>query len=113
MPTTLSFPERIAALILINECQVGDRNFLSMIKLAKAELHLTEKDTKEFALIPRQGGGIDWDNEKAKKVQKFDIPESVLQYFKDRLKQLDSEKKLHMDLLPLADKMLGGTKKKG
>lgn len=112
MQISLNFPERVGLFILVEEAKVGDRKFLSMLNLAKEALRVREDDIKEYGVSNRPDGGINWNFEKAKKVKKYDVPESVMNHVTKRLADLEKSQQLTMELLPIADKILGESKKK-
>ena len=106
MTLSLSLPERIGVYILLSECKVGPRAFLNLIKDAKKAIEIKKEEMSEYGITGRPDGGIDWNKESADKTKDFTLSEGAYNFLKSRLEDLEKQEKLHIDLLPIANKIL-------
>jgi|GEM_PF-6072428 len=113
MKLTLTLGERVGAYIILIEVVQGPRHFLSLIKDAKQQMQFSAEDIKAYGVVPRAGGGIDWNRDATDQTKDLTISEGVHTYLKDRLTELDKHDKITLDLLDIANKILGEPTKNG
>lgn len=111
MTISLTLPERIGVIILLAEVNVGKRSFLNFIKDGRDAVEIKKEEIQEYGITGRQGGGLDWNKETADIAKEFTLSEGVSEFITKRLKELEDA--LPMDLLPLANKILGEAEKNG
>lgn len=105
MQLSLTLPERIGLIIVLDECSIGDRNFLSLVKHAKAEVDIKEEEIKEYSITARPGGGLDWAKKTQDVTKNFLLSDGVLDIVRKRLEEKEKLGRLHMDLLPILEKI--------
>lgn len=105
----LDLPERIALLgILPHE---GNIITLRLIKELQINVGFTEKEIKHFGLKEELKGStqsITWNPEKASEKKEIEFGEVATALVVSRLKQLDSQGKLHIGMMPLYEKFVEG-----
>lgn len=113
MTLSLTLPERIGAIILFAEVKIGNRAFLGFIKDARTAVELKEEEIKEYGIKGRPDGWLDWAKSTQDNEKEFTITDGAYNFMKTRLEDLDKQGKMAMDLLPLANKILGDSEKNG
>lgn len=112
MQLTLDFNERIGAYIILQQVNRGPRGFLNVVKDAKETLEVKKDEIAEYGVIPRPGGGLDWDKEKSKVTKEFTISEGAYNYIKSRLEEMDKGE-MDIEFVAIANKILGEPQKNG
>lgn len=105
----LDLPERIALLgILPHE---GSLVTLRVIRELQSKVGFTEEEIKRFGLKDAVKDGtltISWNPDLATETKDIEIGEVAKALIVNKLKQLDSQGKLHIGMLPLYEKFVEG-----
>lgn len=112
MELTLDFNERIGFYIILQQVARGPRPFLNLLKDAKEVLEIKKEEIAEYGVTPRQGGGLDWDKEKAKQEKTFTISTGAYNYVKGKLVEMD-EGEMDIEFVAIANKILGEQENNG
>jgi len=98
----LNVGERMITLTILP--QEGNIITLKMIRDLKSKIGLSAQELKEFE-VAQDGERVKW-NQKGLVPRDFDFAEAEIDLIKKQLKKLDSDGKLHQDMLPVYEKFV-------
>lgn len=108
----LNIAERLALLNVLP--MQGDIVVLRLVQDLRMALSFSEKEMEDWKINNRKvegGAVITWDEDFTHKTKDFTIGEALGGIIRQRLSELNSQKQLSMDMIPLYEKFVEGAGK--
>lgn len=106
----LNIPERLALLSVLP--QEGSIITLRIIRELQSRLSFTEEEIKLYdinnKMLPDGSATITWDTKMTDKAKEVEIGNAAKGVISERLKNLDSQSKLHVSMIPLYERFVEG-----